>query len=244
MAVALLAGGLGGLAYIFSTYPTEEDASANTKVPNLLQTGMLKDFNSTGIVLGTIRPFYLAFTELNEAFKPHSAPSQKGTYSLSETFADYGRNQSYEMAHAPDFFFKSPIAQISLATAQQSNPNVIVPDSWSAPPGAQALGHHPRAYQEYKNEALFNETQKNRFTTSGYNTDGGMPTETDVRHDPPDAGVISTEYNPWGPGGLLQNLFNNGLAQRTKKNGTNLSTILGPPAPNAQRGSFLGALNK
>lgn len=229
MALIAALGGLSGLAYYLNQYNVDGETPENEKVPLLYRSGMLKDLMSTGIVNATIRPFYLAFTDLNEAFKPHSAPFQTPTHDLGLILEQYDRNLAYEQSYAPAFFFKTPISQISLSTAEQSNPNVIVPDKWSQPPGAKSLGYHPRAYYEYHNQELYDKTYKNRFTTTGYNTDAGMPTETEVHHVPPDAGPINIEFNPWGPGGLLQNLFNNGLQARTLTQGADLSTIIGPP---------------
>lgn len=229
MAGLAIIGALGGAAYYLNSYTTQDLVPTNEKVPNLAQTGMLKDLMSTGIVLGTIKPYYAAFTDLNEAWKPHSPPDQTPTSDLNKFFTNYGQNLAYEQSNAPAFFFKTPIAQIPLATAEQSSPNIMINDTWSTPPQSSSLGYHPRVYQEYTNQNLYNRTIKNRFTTSGYNTAAGMPTESEVHVDPPDAGPISIEFNPWGPGGLLQNLFNNGLASRTGQKNTDLSSVIGFP---------------
>ncbi len=234
--MALLAGlgVLGAAAYYLTNYQVMDLDPGEKRVPTVLQTPLSTEFLKSGIVIGTLRPFYATVTSLNEAWKPYSAPEQTPTNNVGDVFHNFAVNIGYEESNAPAFFFKNPMAQISLASSEQSNPNLMLPVGWDTPKHSSGLGNYPRAYKEYENQDLFQETHSGRWTSYGYNTDAGMPTETEVHHVPPDAGSIVADYNPWGPGGLLQNLFANGLASRTKQKGTNLSTIIGPPA-NASR---------
>lgn len=229
MASLIILGGLGGAAYWLTQYEPDQVTTPDNKINNEMYTPMLKDFQETGMVLSVSKPRDIMFSSLNEAYKPLSGPDQTPTRHVSDVFRSMAESLGLLESTGVPFFFKSPIAQISLATNEQSSPNVFQLTSWSANKGTDSLLNFPRPFFEFNNQTLYDNTIKNRWTTLGVNTDAGMPTETEGTVVLPDAGVISSEQNPWGPGGAMQRIFQNRLASRTHQKGTNLSSIAGPP---------------
>jgi hypothetical protein len=205
--------------------PNRDFGTRNTSFEGMKHQ-YLRDFHDAGIHWGINRPTLLNVTNLNEAWKPYSAPSQTETRSLFELYKNESDKSAYlgEYAH-PFYFMKN--GEIPLATPEQSNPNVELPcryTSFKGDPGG-SLMHYPRVYYDYScgvdNPHIFSENSKRVWNA-------GQPTESEVVHVPRE-GMVNREFNPWGPGGVLQRIFNVRNERETRRRGVDLARRAVPP---------------
>jgi hypothetical protein len=186
----------------------------------------MRDFHDAGIFWGIERPTLLNVTNLNEAWKPYSAPSQKETRSLYELYKNESQKSAYLGEYAHPFYFMRD-GEIPLATPEQSNPNVELPCRYTSFKGDpnQSLTYYPRVYYDYScgqdNPHIF---------SSGNNRvwNAGQPTESEVLTVPRE-GMVNREFNPWGPGGVLQRIFNARNERITQRKGVDRAVRTVPP---------------
>lgn len=222
----LLVGALGGLGYMMVSPSTRRFAK---EAPEDLDTefrALARDFSDAGISMGADRTAHLNVTNLNEAWKPRTAPRQGPTRNVNEIFRDQADRDSYLFQYAPQFFFRRT-PEVILSNAEQSNPNVEIPAkgvSIHGDPG-NSLAYYPRVYYDYatpgQNPHIFSEDQGRGGA--------GQPTESEVRRVPRE-GDLNYNQNPWGPGGVLQQLFNRHGRQLTNQFGTDRSRVIAPPS--------------
>lgn len=186
-----------------------------------------RDLSDVGISLGAARTGYLNMTNLNEAWKPRTAPRQKTTNNLSDVYRAEADSEAYLHQYAPQFYFQH-IGEMPLSTAVQSNPNVEVPSATSSIryDPHNSLLDYPRVYVDYygANPYLFT----GQLGTMNSN---GMPTETEVQFVPHE-GYLNFNHSPFGPGGDLQRLYNREAAEMSRQRGADRSTVLMPPPSN------------
>lgn len=182
----------------------------------------LFDLNEAGMVYGIEKPKLLNVTNLNEAYKPWSAPDQKPVRSIPEFMANQAISQAYLEATGHAFYFNKN-GEIPLASAQQSNPNVEIPGGESIRWDPEAsLSTYPRVYVSSGEEV--------RKPTSEYEDhflQAFQPTEMEMRRVQ-DEGRLNRDHNPWGPGGHYQRIFNSNHEEETRRRGVDRSTILTP----------------
>lgn len=183
----------------------------------------LKNKQEAGIFWGTQRTQLLNVTNLNDAWKPRGAPAQKPTRSMFEFLTGVSETDSYLEKYGREFYFlRDP--EIPLANAEQSNPNVEVPSQFSSIRGdpGNTLLNYPRVYVDYhgKNPHLFSNNPKT--------WNAGEPTEWEEQLVPQE-GQVNREFNPWGPGGVLQSLFAYRNENVTRNKKCNRATAAVPP---------------
>ena len=177
------------------------------------------NMRESGMTYSLFRAQNLNLTNLNEDYKPYSAPIQESTYSMNKFLNDQAKNYAYLEANATPFYFTRD-GEIPLATAQQSNPNVEVPSTSSIRGDRNAsLANYDRVYVDegYDAERPFS-TAKDRLLGAG------EPTETEVVHVP-EEGRLNRDWNPYGPGGVIQDLYNKRHAYETQKKGADQTHI-------------------
>lgn len=193
------------------------------KDPGPKEARHMFDFSEMGLNYGMLKPSDLAVTNINDAYKPWTAPRQTPTNSLPEIFQDRAKTQAYLEATATPFYFNQKNGEMVLSTSQNSAPLVEIPGPQSIKGDrGSSLAHYPRVYFSSGDELK-------KKTSERYDRmlNAGMPTESEVRHVPLE-GVLNREQNPWGPGGSLQSLFNRSGERVTREMGTNRSTLLAP----------------
>lgn len=180
------------------------------------------DMNEAGMVYGIEKPQNLAMANLNEAYKPWSAPSQTPTRSVAEFLSNQAMSQAYIEAHATPFYFNKN-GETQLTTNQQSNPNVEIPSCASITGDKeQSLAYYPRVYVS-SGEEVYKPTAEYR--------DGFLheyqPTEMEMDRVQ-DEGRLNRDHNPWGPGGHYQRVFMPNHEAESRRRGVDRATMLSP----------------
>ncbi len=192
------------------------------KDPQIKKQRHIFDYSQHGINYSMVRGQDLNIANLNEAYKPYSAPRQCPTFSLPEIFDDRADSVSYvEAFSTPAHFNQGGI--IPLATSQNTSYTVCIPTKASIKGDRNAsLAHHPRVYIQ-GGEELHKRTaeMKDKMLRAG------MATEN-LKMYPALTGVLNREQNPWGNGGVLQSVFGAEQAWRTKKKGANQAVVMAP----------------
>lgn len=182
----------------------------------------LFDMVEAGMVYGIEKPTNLNMTNLNEAFKPWSAPDQTPTKSIYEFLSNQATSQAYLEAHATPFYFNKD-GQIPLATNQQSNPNVEIPNTNSIRGDREAtLANYPRVYVDGGEEI-----RKPTAEFGDHFLGGLQPTEMEMLRVQ-DEGRLNRDHNPWGPGGQFQRVFSRNHEDESRRRGVDRATILSP----------------
>lgn len=180
----------------------------------------LLDMAEMGISYGIERAQHLNMTNLNEAYKPYSAPPQKSTHSLSEFLKHQADKNAYLEANGHPFYFYTE-GVIPLSSTQQSNPNIEIPSRASIKGDRNAsLANYSRVYIDSGyDQAPPNSSAKDMLLGQG------EPTEYEVPHVPME-GKLNRDWNPWGPGGVAQTIFNKHNARLTHSRGVNCTHII------------------
>lgn len=185
------------------------------------------DLSQAGINWGQQRTVDLHLTHLNSAFVPYSAPTQTPTQNLDEIFADQADRDVFLEVFQPSFYFRDNVEMpLTSAAAGVYNVEIPGPDSIRYDPNA-SLATHPRTYVDN-----YTMSQKPYYFTGEKGTMGASgamePVIWEETNVPP-TGQLNFDFNPYGPGGNVQNLMNNRNEVITRARGTNRSTVIGPP---------------
>lgn len=183
----------------------------------------MKDLMDGGISYGTFRPINLNQANINESYKPISAPYQGSTNSLVSLYNS--ESQRYATVEANTFpWYFHHTGDIPYGTAQQSNPNVEVPSSSASIAGddGNTMLKYPRVYYDYHNG-----NNPHQFA-SWNNSLQGEPTEFLEMHVPRED-QFKARMNPMGPGGWLQQLWGARNAQEQEILGMNRSRNFADP---------------
>lgn len=228
MAIVLVLGGLAAAGYVLTTpndSPDQRDFGTNNPKYRDIRAMNLRDIQDTGISTGTLKTSNLNVTNLNEAWKPRSAPPQKETRSLSEVYGNQADIQAYLAEYAHKFYFMKN-GEIQLGSSQQNNQNIEIPmpnSSIRGDPG-NSLTHYPRVYADYHGDG----NNPHLFSNNPNTWNAGEPEEWSELWVPKE-GQVNREWNPWGPGGVLQRLFNTRNERETRARGVDRSTVIAPP---------------
>lgn len=204
---------LGGGAYLLTS----------GKQPRLdkKQTSQFEDYQvfsrdnqEAGISWGTQRSKDFQLANLNEVYKPRSAPRQKGTNTVNDVFKDQADVGSWLTQNTYPFFFRR-VSEVPLSTAAQSNLNIEIPvkgRSFRGDP-LNSLAHYPRVYSD---NVRASDRNALLFTGEKGTLAAEEPETTEelryARDNQP-----QFLYNPFGPGGVIQRLTNRGSRAKTKR---------------------------
>lgn len=184
-----------------------------------------RDLAEAGISWGTQRADSHHLINLNEVYKPRSAPRQTSTRNLDEIWRDQADITAYLKQYGPQFHFMRD-GSIPLGTPQQSNPNVeIIAEnvSFRGDPG-YSLTFYPRAYVDNH----FGRPTESTFSDENDILEAGQPEGWEVLRVPR-TGALNFNNNPYGPGGAIQNLNAARHSRYTRRVGPNQATISAPP---------------
>lgn len=186
------------------------------------------DFRESGYVYGIEKAQNLNMTNLNEDFKPYSAPPQESTYSMTDFLDNKARNYAYLEANATPFYFTRD-GEIPLSSTQQSNPNVEIPSRASIRGDKRStLATYDRVYiDEGYDQKMPDSRAVDRLLGAG-------EPETLEVVNVPEEGKLNRDWNPYGPGGVQQVLYNKRHEYETRKMGANRSHIIASRSSGAQ----------
>lgn len=192
------------------------------------------DFREAGMVYGIERAQSLNVTNLNEDYKPYSAPPQESTYSMTEFLDNKAKNYAWLEANATPFYF-SRDGEIPLASTQQSNPNVEIPSKAGIRGDTKSsLGTYSRAYIDSGYD------DKTPSSAAKDMMLGAGEPETYEVTNVPEEGKLNRDWNPWGPGGVVQTLYNKQHEYVTQQRGTNRSHIVASESSGAKTPALPG----
>lgn len=183
----------------------------------------LKDLTETGMSTGLYKASWHQLADLNEVYRPRSAPSQVPTRNVNKIFRSEADIQAYLEEYGPRFYFR-PTGEIPLGTTAQSNPNVEIPSRNTSIRGdpKASLGNYPRAWVDFTG-------LQNASTDCTHVMDlgAGEPTEIEECEVPPE-GLLNRTMNPYGPGGAVQRINNARQETLTRHLGMDRSRIARP----------------
>ncbi len=221
----LLLGGLGAAGYYLTQNNTRDFTRDETSLVDKYQMNW-RDNMEAGLSLGTFRSQNLNMVKLNDAWKPRGPPSQKPTRNPNDVLRSKAEVDAYLEQNAYKWYFIER-GDIPLSSAQQSNPNVEIPTDgvsirWDR---GNSLAHYPRVYADClgKSNCL-----DHPFTGDPGTMGHGEPTEDEER-EVPEEGRLNFNWNPWGPGGVVQRVMAHKGERRTKRRMCNQSTVTRPP---------------
>lgn len=228
MEVIALAGILG-VGY-FVTYPrpnkdtpNSEDASRPKGGVELDKYQQYKLFYDGGMTYGVGKPDQINLANLNEAYKPWTAPAIDGFPTVNKLYDQIATRTAYLQNYAYPFWFMQD-QQMPIGNNHNKVYNVELPKGgtiWGD--DHNTLRKLPRFYEDSLGYHI--------FSNSGFVGEGdsaGEPTESLHRREDPDPRSIGARFNPYGPGGELQTLFTRQTAERSRRLGTNRSVVMGP----------------
>ena len=181
---------------------------------------ILLDMAESGMTYGIERAQHLNLTNLNEAYKPYSAPPQKSSHSIAEFLNNQASKNAYLENNATPFYFWRD-GEIPLATTQQSNPNVEIPSRKSIKGDRFAsLASYSRVYVDSGYDtAPPNSSARDKMLGQG------EPETYEVPHVP-EEGKLNRDWNVYGPGGVNQVIYNQHHERLTRSRGANRSHIV------------------
>lgn len=191
-----------------------------------------KDLREAGISWGTQRTQDLNLNNLNEAYKPRSAPTQIATFEVDNIFSDQADINAYVNEHAYPFYFRRN-EMVPLASALQSNLNIEIPvygTSFKGDPH-NSLANYPRVYSD-KYPGGENGTYST--FTGQKSTLGAEEPESWEEIYVSKTGEPNWAMNPLGAGGVVQRIFNKKQEKDTIRKRTDRAAI-GMPSKLSRR---------
>lgn len=227
----LVLAGLAGAGYVLTMTPVKDFKKDDTDMVDKYRR-LNRDNEEVGISWGNQRTKDLEMADLNEAYKPRSAPRQEDTRQITDIFRDQSDISAYLEQYGSSFYLRHN-GEMPLGSAQQSNLNVEIPStssSFRGDPGNSLL-YYPRVYCDFDDTAKGR--QNRQFVCSNRNFYGaGQPTESEECLVP-EEGRNNINMNPYGPGGQVQRLVAARNERDTRRYGADRSRIGRPPANRA-----------
>lgn len=228
--LAVLASlGLGG--YYVTSYRTRDYSKKETSMMDDYHMHR-KDLREAGISWGTQKTQDLNLNNLNEAYKPRSAPTQIPTHDLDEILTDQADITAYVNQHAYPFYFRR-VSEVPLATAAQATLSIEIPIYGRSFKGDKknSLASYPRVYSD----KWYPGDNKSYSTFTGFKgTMGAEEPESYEEVYVPREGDMNRDYNPWGPGGVIQRIYNKDAERVTRRKRTDRAAI-GRPSKLSRR---------
>lgn len=164
-------------------------------------------------------------TQLNSANVPYSAPTQKPTSNMNDILVDQADRNTFVQVYQPRFYFRDN-TEMPLTSAAAGVYNVEIPGKSSIlGDDTQSLSSFARAYIDFEGPRPYYFTGEQGTMGADGASEPSVWEEVNV----PETGQMNYNFNPYGPGGVVQNLMNTGNEMVTRARGTNRSTIIGPP---------------
>lgn len=229
----LVLGTVAGLGYVLVS-PSTRGAPYKSDAPiDENFKSFDREFTDVGISMGAARTAYLDMTNLNEAWKPRTAPRQKPTDNLQDVYRSEADSAAYLTQNGSSFYFQWQ-GEMPLASTENGNPNIEVPSSISSFRGdpGNSLLYYPRVY--FDNYPGMNPIV---YSYEKGTMAAGMPTETEVAFVP-EEGQLNINNNPYGPGGFLQRLYNSDAQTKSRIMRTDRSVIGREPESLRYAGRF------
>lgn len=223
---------LGGLVlggYVLTTpndRPDPKDFGTHRPRMNDIESMNLRDIQDAGFLTGIERASNINIANVNEAYKPLSAPDQTPIRSLFTFCQNQAKRTALLAEYGHDFYFERN-GEIPLGTGEQQMLNVEVPGGGSnssirGDPG-NSLSYYARVYRDYHGS-----NNPHLFSNNSKTWNAGEPEEWSQMFVPRE-GQKREEWNPWGPGGVLQRVFTTRQERETRTKKVDRSRVLAPP---------------
>lgn len=233
MTTLLILAGLGAGALILSAGGTPPRPEQEGNLTLHFQEER-QDLDEAGIWWGKQRAWVQNLVDLNDAWKPRSAPMQEATYSMNAVLNNQAEIDAYLKNYGPQWMVRAD-PQIPVTTPDQSQLNVEIPC-----PGVSFHGDHenflatyPRAYADYTCGRDAYDNNWHIFTGQHDTLGMGEPTESEELNVPV-TGHLNFILNPFGPGGSMQTIQSQRQEGETFWKGTHMDHVLGYPKTQIQ----------
>lgn len=214
--------GIGAVGFMLTQNRTRDFTKKET---DLMSDYVMyrKDNREAGLSWGTQRTDDHDLNNLNEAYKPRSGPTQAPTHDLDLILSDQADIDAYVNTYAYPFFFMRN-GMVPLAASEQGALNVEIPMygrsfRWDT---KNSLAHFPRVYSDKYEPG---QNKANSTYAGQRKTMAAEEPEVWEEMYVPREGDNNKVYNPWGPGGAIQMLYNARDEKTTMEKGTDRSRI-------------------
>lgn len=231
---------VGGIAYAVTNLPYIKDMNLpvsflDRKVDYTQPVYALSDntlaeldeYEQNGYPIALQKVSNLTMTNINDAWKPYGPPRQMESKGLYDTYQEEARRNAYVKTYGIAPFINRHEMEIPIASAQQSNPNVSIPQADLTGTPLEPLMYYPRAWIDDENYDKGTAFADSDFRVWGSNMmpSEWMPSDT---HD--DEGRMSRFMNPWGLNGNYIRLFNRQQfdEQKNARPETHRDSVLNP----------------
>lgn len=234
LAVVSLAA-CGAMAYLLLNNPT--GAVLQEQKPHVVPTSEsaehrmhLRDFLEYGMPTALWRTDNLNTVNLNNAWKPRSAPSQTPTRNLFGVMDDNAERQAYLDKYAHLFYIRANDGQIPLTRAEGGSLVIQLPDGsnsstlWND--NKRVLPYNPLVYRDWVR------WNPHIFAVGGakvYNANIGQPTEWETPTGGPHSSPINENTNPLGPGGTFQSIYRASSEREARDKFISKERVIAPP---------------
>ena len=201
----------------------------------------LRDFTEFGMPLALWRTDNLNVTNLNNAWKPRSAPDQSPTRNLYDIFDASAERQSYLDKFGHLFYIRANDGQIPLTGAEGGSLTIQLPDGsrnstlWNDT--KRVLPYNPLVYRDWLR------WNPHIYAVGGapvYNSNIGQPTEWETPTGEPHSSPVNENTNPLGPGGTFQSIYRASNQRAAFDKFIARDHVITPPPSNYYNAKFRG----
>lgn len=183
----------------------------------------IQNLSETGMIYAMEKVHNLDMTNLNEAYKPWSAPIQHAD-TIPQVLANQAVTAAYLEANGSPFYFNKT-GEIFLGGAAHDNLNVEIPSRAS-------IQHDPNSSLASLPRVYIDGGFEQNLPTAEYRDgllNAGQPDSYEMDRVQREKGPVYEPNNPWGPGGAFPRLFNPRQEQVSRIRGVDRSTRMAPP---------------
>lgn len=197
----LVVGALGAMAYLYSQEPSEPLPELPDPSFSSNKRMIMRDFHDMGIPLDLYKTSQLDTVNLNNAWKPRSAPDQRPTRSLYQLLETTSDTEAYLDKYAFRFYVRAEDGYVPQSRPEANPQTIELPGGgWSSTLKGdthRTLQFQPLAYRDWHR---WNPVQfANPSNSKVFNGNVGAPTEFQTDLGQPTSAPINNNRNPYGP---------------------------------------------
>jgi len=194
-AIAMLIGGTAALAAI---------AKAPSDDPEVIQEDYA-DLREGAVPISLIRSKFASYGNIPGSFDPYLKPPTNSTQNLNEIFKNVNANIAHTAAEQALYLVRPVLGGVPISNAEQSVSIVQLPTrtSYFVPDINREINNYPLTYFDY---STYDTSELLPYMNSGMAASGASSEL--LKANTPVNNPFKTYENPWGPGGVLLDLWN------------------------------------
>ena len=195
VAIALVIGGTAALAAI---------AQAPEDNPPVIKEDYA-DIREGALPMSLIRSKFAGYGNIPGSFYPYAVPPTNSTQNLNEIFKNANANIANTATKEALYLVRPVLGGVPLSNAEQAISIVQLPtrSSYFAPDVDREINNYPLTYFDY---ATFDTSELIPMMSPSMSASGAS--SEILKANVPVNNPFTTYENPWGPGGVLLDLWN------------------------------------